>query len=187
MSRKLNRDSLLGLLCIAFALLLIAVWVPLDTETGIIEKVRRHLALGDALAPTVAGLFILVGGLMLALQAAPDSAKAITSRNLAFLARLLVLLIASTVLMRWSGPLAVTASNALTGGDLSYRLLRDTVPWKYIGFVLGGMTLVAGLVTLVEQRLTWRTLAIALAAVLVLIALYDLPFDDLLLPPNGDV
>ncbi len=187
MSWKLNRDALLGLLCIVFALVLIAIWVPLDTETGITEQMRRHVAIGDALAPTVAGLFILVGGVMLALQSAPDEGKPISQRNLAFLLRLLVLLIVSTSLMRWSGPLAVAVSNAVTGNELSYRLLRDTVPWKYIGFTIGGMTLVAGLIALVEGRLSLRTVLISLATVIVLIALYDLPFDDLLLPPNGDV
>lgn len=184
---KLHRDSVLGLICIAVSLLLILVWIPLDTDTGIVEKVRRHVALGDALAPTFAGLFVLLGGLMLTLQAEPDASRAITGRNFGFLARLLLLLVVSTVLMRWSGPLCVAASNALTGEELSYRLLRDTAPWKYIGFVIGGMTLVAGLITLVRGRLTVRTIVIALATVAVLIALYDLPFDDLLLPPNGDV
>lgn len=183
---RLNRDSLLGLACVVASLMLMAVWVPADTETGLIEKVRRHVAIGDALAPTLAGLFILVGGLMLALQpAGPDDSS--QKKHLAFLIRLLLLLAVSLGLMRWSGPVSVLISNTLTGSDVPYRLLRDTAPWKYVGFALGGMTLVAGLIALIEGRLTWRTLLIALITVLGLIALYDLPFDDLLLPPNGDV
>ncbi len=83
--------------------------------------------------------------------------------------------------MRFAGPLAAAFTES------GYRPLRDTIPWKYIGFIAGGTCLVAGLKALVEGRVTMRGVVIGLAACLVLIALYDLPFDDLLLPPNGDV
>ena len=43
------------------------------------------------------------------------------------------------------------------------------------------------MISFVEQRITWRALWVALAAVIGIIVLYDLPFDDVLLPPNGDV
>jgi len=84
--------------------------------------------------------------------------------------------------MRWAGPIAASMV-----GDGAYRLLRDTAPWKYIGFVLGGGTMTFCIVSFVEQRVTWRAVWVALAAVVGIIALYDLPFDDVLLPPNGDV
>jgi len=38
-----------------------------------------------------------------------------------------------------------------------------------------------------EGRLRWRILIISLLAVLILMLIYDLPFKNLLLPPNGDV
>ena len=47
--------------------------------------------------------------------------------------------------------------------------------------------LVAGLIALIEGRLRPRTLLIGALAALALIVLYDLPFEDLQLPPNGDV
>ena len=45
----------------------------------------------------------------------------------------------------------------------------------------------AGLMALVDGRVSWTGVVTGLLAALVLVALYDLPFDDLLLPPNGDV
>ena len=85
-------------------------------------------------------------------------------------------------LMRWTGPLAAWLLDA---GE--YRLLRDTVPWKYMGFVTGGTVIVGGLVALMEARASLRAALIGLAAAAALAAAYDLPFGDLLLPPNGDV
>ena len=65
--------------------------------------------------------------------------------------------------------------------------MRDTAPWKYIGFILGGVVLIAGLIALVEGRVSLRGVVLGLMATFALIVVYDLPFDDLLLPPNGDV
>jgi len=50
----------------------------------------------------------------------------------------------------------------------------------------GGDTLVAGVIGLGERRASPRALLWGALAVIGLIALFDLPFDDLLLPPNGD-
>ena len=64
MFSRLTGDKWLGLIAIIFALVLVLVWVPLDTETGLIEKVRRQVTLGDSLGPTVAGVVILLGGVL---------------------------------------------------------------------------------------------------------------------------
>ena len=50
----------------------------------------------------------------------------------------------------------------------------------------GGTVMVAGLIAVVEQRLTAAALAAALLSAAALAVFYDVPFDDLLLPPNGD-
>jgi hypothetical protein len=75
----------------------------------------------------------------------------------------------------------------MTDDPRSYRDLRDTLPWKYIGFLLGSTGLITTCIAAIETRFSWRALLIALVATTALMALYDLPFDDLLLPPNGDV
>ena len=83
--------------------------------------------------------------------------------------------------MRWAGPI----SAHLFGED--YRSLRDTVPWKYIGYFSGGILMIFGLISMMEGRMRWRTLIISILAVVFLIIVYDLPFENLLLPPNGDL
>ena len=173
----------LSLGCIIFALILALVWVPMDSGTGLIHKVRRQVSIGDALAPTLAAIMIGIGGLMvLRDRHAPDQ-PGLTRANIAFVLRFLAILAVSFALMRYSGPLLVW----LFDGDQGYRNLRDTAPWKYIGFLVGGSTLITALIASAEGRFSWRAVSIGCAAALALIMLYDLPFDDLLLPPNGDV
>lgn len=173
----------LSLGCIGFALVLAFVWAPMDSGTGLIHKVRRQVSIGDALAPTLAALMIGLGGLMVFRERHAPDQQGLTRANLVFVLRFLILLAIGFGLMRYSGPLLVW----LFAGDQEYRNLRDTAPWKYVGFFLGGSTLIATLIASTEGRFSWRAVVIAISATLALIALYDLPFDDLLLPPNGDV
>ena len=86
--------------------------------------------------------------------------------------------------MRWAGPVAVSVFGP---ENVDYRTVRDLFPWKYLGFLLGGTALVWCGISLAEKRISARGLVIGLFASLALIALYDLPFDDFVLPPNGDV
>lgn len=180
MDEKTRFSTGLGLLTILLACFLIFVWVPLDVETSYVEKVRRRLTIGDAMAPTVAGVILAIGGLLTILRPGPKAG--VTATNLKFLGILLLTLFGAFAVMRWAGP---ALAGVLT--EVGYRPLRDTAPWKYLGYFLGGTFMIAGLITLGAGQFRWVHLGIALLAVSVLIAIYDLPFDDLLLPPNGDV
>jgi len=184
MTSHSRSNLILGLVFVAFAALVAFVWVPLDVETGLIEKVRRRVVIGDALAPTVAAFFIGMGGLVLILseRKVPDQPR-LRMSNLSFICVQLAILVTGFAIMLYAGPIAV----ALSDGEVEYRLLRDTAPWKYIGYSLGGIFIVAGLISQAEGRLTGRSVLIAACVVLALIAIYDLPFENLLLPPNGDV
>jgi len=182
MKRNLNKDHALALGCAVLALVIALAWVPLDTDSGILETVRRRVSIGDSAAPTLAAGFVLLGALLLALEARRGAHEiTIEPRNLGFLAVLLAVIAVALVAMRFAGPLTAGLLS-----DTDYRFLRIEAPWKYLGFLLGGVTLVAGLIALVEGRITLRALAVGLAATLVLIAAYDLSFDNLMLPPNGD-
>lgn len=178
----------LGLGCLAFALLAVLVWIPLDTETGLVEKARRRLVIGDALAPTVACGFLLLGGLLLVLfERDAEDQPQLSLEQLGFIARITGVSVAGFVAMRYAGPALAEAVNLFRTEPLEYRLLRATPGWKHIGFVLGGVIVVAGMIGIVERRLTPRAFLTAVLAVALLIAVFDLPFEDLLLPPNGDV
>ncbi len=177
----MSKDRWLGLFFIGFALLLILVWVPLDTASGYIEKQRRQVLLGDALAPTVAGVIILLAAIMLFFEKSRFQIG-LSRANFIYVAALLALVTMSFALMRFAGPLF--AELLTTDG---YRPLRATAPWKHIGYVTGGAFLIFALITMVERRVRWRSLIIALIAIGLITAFYDLPFDNLLLPPNGDV
>ena len=174
-----RKDKLLAIFFTLAALFIIFVWVPMDTGTGLVEKVRRKYTIGDALAPTVAGVILLIGGMLLWLR--PSADKAITRQNLMWMAYLFGVFAASLMLMRYAGPVVAMLMNA------DYRPLRATPPWHYIGFLVGGTILIGGLTSLVERRLSAQNFVIGFIAALVVVLIYDLPFDDLVLPPNGDV
>lgn len=174
----------LGIICIAFAALVVFVWIPLDVETGLIEKVRRQTNIGDALAPTVAAFFVGLGGVLLLLFERNDASQPrLFSINLKFISIQIGILVFGFLIMLNAGPLAVYLLQE--GGE--YRLLRDSAPWKYVGYFLGGAFIVSGLISHVEGRFSVRNSLIGICVVVVLIVIYDLPFEDLLLPPNGDV
>ena len=179
MESSSRKDKLLAIFFILAALLIIFLWVPMDTGTGLVEKVRRKYTIGDALAPTVAAAILLMGGVLLWLRPSPHSS--ITKQHLIWTACLLGVLTLSLLLMRYTGPIAALLL------DVNYRPLRSTPPWNYIGFLVGGTILIGGLTSLVERRLSANSFIIGLIASLVVALLYDLPFDDLILPPNGDV
>lgn len=187
MQTSARTNRILAVSFILAALLIVFVWVPLDTDSGLVEKVRSRVIVGDALAPTLAAAVIGMGGLMVLFQQPEPYPVFVSAANIRFLLVLLLVFALSFALMRWSGPALVALSNLLTGGEGTYRALRDTAPWKHVGFVAGNTFLVFGMIAAVEGRVTRRSVLIAILASLGLIALYDLPFDNLLLPPNGDV
>ena len=184
-----SRSNLyLGLICVVVALVLIFIWIPLDTKTGIVEQSRGKFIIGDALAPTVAAGFVLLGGLVLSVfERSADAQPDLRKDQITFVAMLSAVVIVSIGIMRFAGPAAAEFTNMFRNEPIEYRLLRATPGWKHIGFILGGVTMVSGIVAIVENRLSSRAVLTGIVAVLVLIAVFDLPFEDLLLPPNGDV
>lgn len=189
----------LGVLFFTLSTLTLFIWIPADTETGLVIEARRSTDVGDALAPSFAALAVLLLSIALILtnwkskplppkSADPSSGEqpiGITRANAAAIATLTLIITISLALMVWLGPLTIQALQSLGFDVPNYRLLTATPPYKYIGFAAGGLVLVGGLIAWIEGRLRWQALATALGTVILLIVIYDVPFDNLLLPPNG--
>ena len=58
---------------------------------------------------------------------------------------------------------------------------------KFIGFLAGGTVMIWALGAIADGGWTWRRLVTAFLVAFVIGAVFDLPFEDLVLPPNGDV
>lgn len=175
------------------ALITLFVWIPNDIETGVIESFRRRVIIGDAMAPTGVTVAILVVSLFMGLSSIfriggrPDLGVAgLDRQSFIFLLRLAVSVGLGLVLMIYTGPLVVEFINALGGEIGTYRQLRASFPYKFIGYGVGGFVMVFGVIRVIENRFSMSAAWASIIAVLVLTILYDVPFDNLLLPPNGD-
>lgn len=188
MQKPSRANTIIGMMVLIFALVSVFVWIPMDTATGLIEKVRGRQAVGDALAPTLACVFLIFGSAMLLLfERNAKSQPAVTGEQAGFITRIVGVIVLGILMMRWTGPGIAELANLFRAEAIDYRLLRVTPGWRHIGFVLGGVFIVAGMISVVERKVTRRAVLTALAAVAVIISVFDLPFEDLLLPPNGDV
>lgn len=183
-----HTELLIALAGAVFATLLLFIWIPADTETAIIESFRRQTYLGDAFLPSLAAAGMLIaatGQLAVTLRRRDDRSedRLFDHVTVSFFAFFAVIMSLSLAAMFWTGPLLW---ELLGDGERGYRQMRDTVPWKYMGFSLGGIVLVGGIIALLEGRLRGRTVLVAAGFVLVLILIFGVPFDTILLPPNGD-
>lgn len=180
---RVNGDTVLGAALVVASVLAVLVWVPRDTGSAIIEVVRGSMRIGDALAPTIGFSLLGIAGLILMIEARANGSTARLDRfDLAFIVGVGAIFLCSMLLMRWTGPLAA----ALFSED-SYRNLRGTLPWKYLGFVIGGGFMIGTLISLVDRRVTPGAYILGFVVSVGLALVYDLPFGSLLLPPNGDV
>ena len=174
------------------SLLTLFVWIPLDIETGVIETFRRRVTIGDAMAPTIMAVAILVVsvvmGILAVFQLAENSSDVkedLDKQSFVFLARLVIVVSIGLVLMVYLGPMVVDLINTLGGEIGSYRNLRASYPYKLIGYVFGGFVLIFGIISVVENRFSMNGALVSIIAVVVITMLYEVPFDNLLLPPNG--
>jgi len=174
------------------SLLTLFVWIPLDIETGVIETFRRRVTIGDAMAPTIMAVAILVVsvvmGILAVFQPAENSSDVkedLDKQSFVFLARLVIVVSIGLVLMVYLGPMVVDLINTLGGEIGSYRNLRASYPYKLIGYVVGGFVLIFGIISVVENRFSMNGALVSIIAVVVITMLYEVPFDNLLLPPNG--
>lgn len=177
---SLTRDQKLGAVLLVAVILGLWLWIPADVDSGLFEKVRRRMVIGDALAPTLA--FVIIGLASFGMLFSRREETELPKINWLFQTILLSALVLSFLLMRYLGPWFTD----LVSAD-SYRNLRDTAPWNLISFTVGGTLLIFVLASLTDHSPSWKRLVVCFVLVLVITLLYDFSFDSLLLPPNGDV
>jgi hypothetical protein len=183
----------LAIFFIIASLISLLVWIPNDIETGVIERFRRQITIGDAMAPTMVAWGVLFVSIALLIDAILSSRAPRASENsvmdaqsFVFLFKLTIVIIIALLLMFYGGPLLVDFLNLVNGESNNYRLLKGSPPYKYIGYILGGFVMVFGSIGVVENKFSTNGAWLPIIAVTVLTLLYDVPFDNLLLPPNGD-
>ena len=179
----LKAHGLLALLCFVFALGVALVWVPLDSASGMIVKVRRQVNIGDALAPTLAACVIGFGALLMLFERDTGQTPAVTRKNFTFILRLGLVLLVGFSLVRW------VAKPRSGSGDSSRTLTSAIAVYvirhlKHIGSLAACLS--SRVIAFSQHRLTAQAVLIGVLAA-VLILCYDLLLDDLLLPQWGCV
>lgn len=179
-----------ALICLVAGVLTAILWVPFDSETPPIYDFRRQTYIGDAMLPMVAALGIAVCALVHLLlswrRQVTEADGPFDKLTAAFFLSLFAIIIAAFAVMYWAGPVALALFGPSGDEAVTYRQMRSTVPWKYIGFVSGGFILVFGITSLLEGAMHWKRALSSILAIVVLIVIFDVPFDTILLPPNGD-
>ena len=188
LARVSRQEQMIGILSILFCLLLLFVWIPFDIDSGIAAKVRGRSKIGDAMAPTIAAVILGVGGLSLLFSSKEnENSERIEWSNIVFILGISALILTTCFIMAVFGPLIVSLSQQFITDLPDYRSLRSSIPWKYLGLLAGGSFMLVLFFVITGYGSWQRRIIVAFLATLALAMAYDLPFDDLLLPPNGDV
>ena len=186
--RSLTQHRLLGAVIFTVSLAVLLLWIPNDIDTGLIEKVRRRYQIGDMLGPVMAIATVLLGSgwLSLSRDHTPVGSMLSALRAVSIFVGIAALCL---LVVRWTGPAIVGLADmaGIIDGAEGYRQLRDTLPWKITGFVVGGGLLIWSLSCHADGTWSWRRLGIGIAIAMMIGFAFDLPFDDLVLPPNGDL
>ncbi len=187
-----------GVVTLAASLLALFVWFPLDIKGGFIQtNLTGNLEPGDAFFPILLAAALVALSLLQIVAAIfnrqssiggeTDEAGQLSIRNLKFLACFSAILIAGLTIMFWFGPLVTATLGAMGLIDQSYRQLVDTVPYKYLGYLVGGFAMTTALVWWTEGRLRPRAVYTVVAVLAACILIFDILLDNILLPPNADI
>ena len=182
-----TENRLLGALFLLLALAGLVFWIPADIDTGLVENVRRRNVIGDSLAPSFAMILIGISALSLIRRSGDDAVFTNQGKWHRPFLFFTIVFICVLLLMRYTGPLIIAIVNSFAESDLTYRNLRNIRPLKYVGYVAGGTLLLCSFSHFMDKSLN-RKRALLFFGISIAIALFfDLPFEDILLPPNGDV
>ncbi|MEM9783150.1 MAG: hypothetical protein AAF899_11805 [Pseudomonadota bacterium] len=182
-----------GAVMLVGALLALFVWFPNDIQTGFIfTNAIGRVEPGDSFFPVLLAIVMAALGaaqILLALirgRPAGAPARRLTGANLRFMATLFGIVLAGLAVMYWLGPAVVTVMNALGLLEGSYRLYTDTAPYKYLGFVTGGLGMTLALIWRTEGRLRRASVLSVVLVLLASILIFDILLKNVLLPPNAE-
>ena len=184
-----------GAVLFLLALGALLIWFPSDIRGGFLDVDHAGKPEpGDAFFPVLlAGAILLlsaihvVKALLLNRQRVTEEQQGrLTRDDLIFLVLFNAIVVISLAAMFWLGPLATFAVNFFTGKELTYRQLVDTVPYKYIGYCVGGFVMTASLIGWAEAGLRWRAVLSVVAVITASIVVFDILLFNVQLPPNAD-
>lgn len=184
-----------GAVLFVFALLALFVWFPNDIRGGFVEVDHAGKPEpGDAFFPVLLTSAILVLSAShvlrsLLLRRHSDEARTtarLTRDDLIFLVLFNLLVCAGLAAMYWLGPLVTAVAGFVSASDLTYRQLVDTVPYKYVGYGIGGFVMTATLIAWAEAGLRWQAVLAVLGVIAASIIVFDVLLINVQLPPNAD-
>ena len=173
------------------------IWFPRDIRGAFIDiGTGGNPEPGDAFFPVMlASALLVLGGIHLAASAfgravpPPDDDDApgrLTIGNLRFFLVFHLIVFAGMAIMYWLGPLVVGALDGIGLIDASYRQLVDTVPYKYIGYGVGGLVMTLALVAWSEGGLRRRSVHTVVLVLAGAIVIFDVMLSNVPLPPNAN-
>lgn len=175
------------------AILALVFWFPHDIRGSFIETNQVGTsAPGDAFFPVLLAVLILIlsAGLLASTfwrRADASVLGRVTASNLRFIGKLVLIVVVGLLLMRWLGPMLVLAQNALAETEASYRALSDTAPYKYVGFVGGGLFIGLALIRVASGAISMRSIGVVLMVLAALVLVLDGLLTNVQLPPNADL
>jgi hypothetical protein len=184
-----------GVAIFVAAILSLCVWFPADIPTGFFHTnaIGREEP-GDAFFPVILTVLLLTLAVIQIYSSlsrvragieAPENG-ALTTSNFRFVGSVIVTVGGGMVIMYWLGPLTVNGLNALGWTESTYRALTDTAPYKYLGYVVGGLVMTVSLIVRTEGRVRAVSVMSVLITLAAAIAIFDLALNNVLLPPNAD-
>lgn len=184
-----------GVAVLVFALFSLFVWFPADIPTGFffINAIGREEP-GDAFFPILlASLLALLAAVQIAVtifqsrmgHAGPVPGT-LSIANFRFLAIFAAMVCAGLAIMYWLGPGIVQALAAIGITEGTYRQYSDTAPYKYIGYIVGGLLMTVAMIAWTEGRLRRTAVLSVVITLATSILIFDVFLRNVLLPPNAD-
>ncbi len=153
-----------------------------------VEFKRGRAFIGDAYFPRLIAIALILFGLCLAASSLRRRQDALRPSGLFAPASFLALgLLGLALGAAWVVTYLIVPTIVEVLISTDPRALYLQTPWRQLPFVLGAFFVPLILISAAERKVRIRTLIISLLFPAILGAIYTVPFDDLFLPPVGDL